>query len=594
MCPGSQCQIWHKLSCASGGANSNCSTTEMRRFAVTFARLMLRTANTPLRAVWALAYWSVIRAAVAWVRRQYREASIYVKGSFASREEVYGISDVDLVVVLPTDGTPKGSAQLSARKSWKELCRRFPLFGFVIQHSWFYEEDDLRESLSASCLTYGFASNNYGTADDRAAFLGPHPLHDHMSLQTHPSLYGACDEWRHVAGTDRLPRVGPRDPQSRRLAAWLHLQHWWRYAFLACAEPTRDYVPLLCVKLIAEPVRLYLWVNGGERVATREAALRRGLSELPDEREALELGLNLLNTLHRSPDAPLQAVIAALIRHTARLAQHMSAAADAAGSVDVRLVGGEELLVTPKVGNRMHELRARREAAELLPLADWRARAVPAVPDEVLMLIQPNALDAAFLGATAHADYGDAIPACRYNSMLLLPTTDFERGMLRAVQCQPTDPVSIALADGRTVAPFPELAGWSALHCARRAVAEHRAWLAADAWVYPTHGWVGVQSAPNDAKMRTLGLLFTAARAALFLESIVEGDPELAVTVAGVADCLVARDSSCSDIVHSALHEFRASRAGDSTDPNQVAAMLDVVRNLSAYAGSSALSPAAR
>ena len=99
-----------------------------RRFAVTLARFMLRTANTPLSAVWTLAYWSVIRAAVACVRRQYREASIYLKGSFASREEVYGISDVDLVVVLPRDGTRQGSAQLSARDWWKQLCRRFPLF----------------------------------------------------------------------------------------------------------------------------------------------------------------------------------------------------------------------------------------------------------------------------------------------------------------------------------------------------------------------------------------------------------------------------------------------------------------------------------
>jgi hypothetical protein len=61
-----------------------------------------------------------------------------------------------------------------------------------------------------------------------------------------------------------------------------------------------------------------------------------------------------------------------------------------------------------------------------------------------------------------------------------------------------------------------------------------------------------------------------------------------------VADCLVARDSSCSDVVHSALHHFRASRAIESADPNHVAAMLDVVRNLSAYAGSSVVSMTAR
>lgn len=546
----------------------------MRRFAVTFARAMLRTANTPLSAVWTVAYWSVIRAAVSCVRRQYREASIYLKGSFASREEVHGISDVDLVVVLPRDGSRQGSAQLSAREWWKKVGHRFPLFRLVIQHCWFYEEDDLRESLSAPCLTYGLASNHNSIADDRAAFLGPHPLHDNMGLQTHPSLYGARDEWRKLAGTDRLSRACPHDPQSRRLAAWLDLQYWWRHAFQACADPTRDHVPLLCVKLLAEPVRLLLWVEHGERVATREDALRRGLSELPDEREVLQLGLDLLKALPRSPDAPLPEVIAALLRQTERLALHMSAAADAAGSVDVKLTGGN--------------------SGELLPLADWRARAVPSMPDEAMMLIQAKAVDPPFLAAIAQADGGDAIPAFHYNSMLFMPTTNSERGMLRAVQCQPTDPVSIALADGQTIARFPELAGWSAAHCARRAVAEHRAWLASDNWVNPSHGWVSMQSAPNKESIRTLGLLFTAARAALFLESIVEGDPELAVSVAGVAERLVARDSSCSDVVRSALHDFRAARAANSTDPIPVAGMLDVVRNLSAYAGSSALSTAAR
>ena len=113
------------------------SKSDMRRLAVTFARLMLRTANTPLSGVWALSYWSVIRAAVAWVRRQHRDASIYVKGSFASGEVVYGISDVDLVVVLPSNGNRQGSAQLSARESWKKWSRKFRLFGFVIQHAWF-------------------------------------------------------------------------------------------------------------------------------------------------------------------------------------------------------------------------------------------------------------------------------------------------------------------------------------------------------------------------------------------------------------------------------------------------------------------------
>ena len=564
------------------------------KFAVTLARFMLRTANTPLSAVWTVAYWSVTRAAAIYLRRQHRGSSIYLKGSFATREAVYGVSDVDLVVVLPGDGSQSGTRQLAARESWKQLCRRISLFRFAIQHCWFYEDDDLQESLSSSCLTYGLMTDDEEQAGDRAAFLGPSPLRDQMGLQTHPSLYAARIEWRRLDGKDRLPQARPGDPQSRRLAAWLDLQYWWRHAFQACADPTRDHVPLLCVKLLAEPVRLLLWVEHGERVATREDALRRGLSELPEEREVLQLGLDLLKALPRSPHPPLPEVIAGLLRQTERLALHMSAAADAAGSVDVKLTGGEELAVTPDVLNRMHALAARGESAELLPLADWRARAVPGMPDEAFLLLKPNAPDPPFSRAADAADGGDAIPAFRYNSILLMPTTNPERGMLRAVQCQPTDPVSTALADGGTVARFPELAGWSALHCARRAVAEHRGWLASTGGVYPPHGWIGMQSGCSEPTMRTMGLLFTAARAALFLESVADGDPELALTVAGVAERLIARDSSCRDVVETALHDFRTSRAAQRNDVDAVAGLLDVVRNLSAYAGSPAFSKVAQ
>jgi hypothetical protein len=320
----------------------------------------------------------------------------------------------------------------------------------------------------------------------------------------------------------------------------------------------------------------------------------RGLGELPDEREILQLGLDLIKALPHSPSPPLSEVIAALLRHTERLAQHMTAAAEEAGHVDVRLTGAEELVVASDVRDRMDAFLARGLSAELLPLADWRACAVPGVPDETFMLIQADAVDPAFLAATANADGGDAIPAFRYHSMMILPTTSPERGMLRAVQCQPTDPVSAALADGHAVARFPELAGWSALDSAMRAVAEHRGWLEADGVVYPPHGWVGVQSGCGEPTVRTLGLLFTAARAALFLESIVEGDPELAVTVAGVAERLVARDSSCRDAVETALHDFRASRADECEDIRPVAPLLEVVRSLPAYAGSPAFSMATR
>ncbi|MEO8575707.1 MAG: nucleotidyltransferase domain-containing protein [Gemmatimonadales bacterium] len=556
-----------------------------RSVAASLAQFMLRTARTPLGAVWGLAYRSLVRAAIGHLRGKHREASIYLKGSFASGEEIYGISDVDLVVVLPATGARPGSAQLSAHERWKRLCQRVPVFRLVIEHCWFYEEDDFRESLSAPCLTYGLASSNHVIDDDRAAFLGPHSLRDHSSLQIRPSLYGVRNEWRNVRGRNRLPTATSVDAQDRRVAAWLDLQYWWRHAFLACADPEWNHVPLLCVKLLAEPVRLWLWLARGEMVATREGALRRGLSEMPEEREAFQLGLDLLSALPHSPRPPMSEVIAALLRQTERLALHMSEATSGAGWIDVKLTGSDELTVSDAVLDRMHALTVGGKRCDLVPLADWRARAVPGLADEAILLVHSDSVDPDFIGTMAQADGAMANPAFRYNSMLLMPTTNPERGILRAVQCELTDPVSLALAGGNVVARFPELRGWSASHCARRAVAEHRAWLSAKAYVFPPHGWIGVQSSSSDPKTGTVGLLFSAARAALFLESIEEDRAELAVTVAGVAACLVERDGSCRDVVETVLHNYRAFRGVDKIS-YPVAPLLAVVRALPAYSDS--------
>jgi hypothetical protein len=75
----------------------------------------------------------------------------------------------------------------------------------------------------------------------------------------------------------------------------------------------------------------------------------------------------------------------------------------------------------------------------------------------------------------------------------------------------------VSFAHGDDVASFPDLPGWSAHDVARRAVAEHRAWL---------------EAPPHDPDGRALGRLATAARAARFLQSIEGGEPALPLTVA--------------------------------------------------------------
>lgn len=130
--------------------------------------------------------------------------------------------------------------------------------------------------------------------------------------------------------------------------------------------------------------------------------------------------------------------------------------------------------------------------------------------------------------------------------------------------------MSIALIEGARVARFSNLAGWSA----RRATAEHRAWLAA---------WRG-QDASAITPLHTLGTLFTAARAALFLESLETGSPELPLTVAAVARRLEQFGSRTGVVAQEAFESFRARRqVGPPLSKALISDFEKVVRDLPAF-----------
>ena len=141
--------------------------------------------------------------------------------------------------------------------------------------------------------------------------------------------------------------------------------------------------------------------------------------------------------------------------------------------------------------------------------------------------------------------------------------------MLRAAHCPGSDPVSFALIRGERAAAFPALAGWSALDRARRAVAEHAAWF----------DTLGARRAHNR---RALGLVLTAARAALLLEGLREGEPALPLTVAATGARLAERTGE--PIALEAAETYRATHLEEGWPPRGlVAAAGALVRSLPAY-----------
>jgi hypothetical protein len=142
-------------------------------------------------------------------------------------------------------------------------------------------------------------------------------------------------------------------------------------------------------------------------------------------------------------------------------------------------------------------------------------------------------------------------------------------GFLRTFQCPATDPVSFALLDGAVAAPFPALRGWSATDWAARAVAEHAPRLAAP---------------PRDPA-RAIALALTAARAGLLAESLLEGEPELALTPADAAAALADRGGAAIIPARDAGAWWTHERPSGTAPPAALAReLLAAARALPAYA----------
>ena len=532
-------------------ARAPISSRDLGRSFMLAYRVMLRTGRGPLRPIWRLAHEVLARVAGLYLGSGARGSSRYLRSGLATGDGVYGISDIDLAIVVPPDPAGPDIARARVRRRWRALRRRFPrLCQTVLEPPQVYEVPELPGLATDTSLTHGLER-----ASSRDGTLGEvHPAgrerRRERSGAERPGLYGRTADWRLIGGPERRPPAEAPERAFRRVAAWMEIQFWWLQAFKACLDPGRPSAAYVCVKLVSEPVRTWLWLTRGERIWRRREALESGLRSLPDEEPALRAALSLLDTLEHAPPAPLGETLPTLARMSGRLARLLESEAEAAGWTDVRLLGADRGdLVLPT--GRATELRLLAGAAgqlELIPLADWRARVWSLPPDEAIAVLPFDPTDPAVLAATAPAGEDGAYAALRTDALLVLPSLSQTR--LRAVQCAVTDPVSFALLAGRARASFPALPGWSAEDSARRAVAEHLGWL--------------LDEREPESSARSLGRLLTAGRAALFHESLQTNDPELPLTMAAAAERLAARRTVGEGLAQEACGAYRAaSHDGD-------------------------------
>ena len=541
----------------------------LRRLALAFHRFVLRTSSSPLRSVWWLLHELALRLLGWLLRLGIPGATAYASGSFGSGEPVYGLSDLDLVIVVPDD--PRGPGRTRARvlERWRRLCRLAPPLTIVFQIA-VHEDAGLRAAASATTLTFGLDQGR-GSEPSLYGDYSPLPRFGAGGLLHGPGLYGPTRGWRRLVGPDRLPPVRPYDDQDRRISAWLTLQSWWRWLFGACLGERGPRTAYLCVKLVSEPIRVLLWLDRAEQFYRPTDTLRRALRVMPQHEEPIKRALELKHLLVYSPAAPLGEMLGWFVELSSEIARRIAFEAMSAGVTSVRLGWGDQQeLVIP----------ATRQAPDgdprwsrLLPLTDWRALSSPSSPDEAFEDAGGDPRDPAQIGAAARREDGSRYAALRSDELLVLPTEDlWERGRMRSVQCRATDPVSFALLKGDRQAVFPDVKGWSAEHLARRAVAENRTWLDRRA------------PAANPTIGECLARGICAARAALFMESIDAGHPELPLTAAATARSLVEHDLDPEGAVAEAFDGYRRWRV-DGEDPPAAAtaALYRVVRSLPAY-----------
>lgn len=198
---------------------------------------------------------------------------------------------------------------------------------------------------------------------------------------------------------------------------------------------------------------------------------------------------------------------------------------------------------------------------------------MPQEPDETSALAGGDPGDPRVVATAAKAlDRGPYVTLSA-ERLMVRPAPPGGRARLRAVQCAVSDPVSFALARGEHVASFPNVPGFSIQDTARRAVAEHVARLTARG-----HERAGTE----------LGRLITAARAGLLSQSIVEGEPELPLTVDATLELLAERVPGAGSVAATAREAYHNFSRSWKPPPESVAAALrPVVLALPAYAASS-------
>jgi hypothetical protein len=524
--------------------------------------LLVATGRAPVRGLWRALYEAVGRTVATWIAGS-SGAAVYLSGSMADGEPVYGRSDIDLVAVASNR-----IAREYVERRVIQMHRALPLLRRLVGHAWVYESAELQAAASAPYPIYGLE-------DQRPAFYGAEAPADPMGLLARPGLRPPAASWRRVRGGGSAAAPALRSGDNL-LGAWLELQYRSRWALLATAMRRADRSYQLA-NALAGAAQAWLQVAGGETAPGNRSALRRTAALIEEERDGLLMAVASLESGGWREGRRADVIWASFVQLCGRVGELIALRSANLGSIDVRLEGRPH-------GSRKLPLLDWPGLA--LPSVDWSDPARPVLVEDCFEVIPGDPRDmSAAEKAARDAGKGDW-KTLRDGPFMLRPNLDvWVGGRLRGIETPSSDPVSFALDDGRPIATFPNIDGWSAVDRARRAVAEHRGWLFTRRVPGPSgRSWAPARPAIDWPTPATIALLLSAARAALFLQSVDEGSPCLALSWRATVVAWAARDPFAGEAADEAMRALDSRNGGEGKVSWEVLiALLDSVHRMPPY-----------
>lgn len=219
-------------------------------------RIVINTSFFPLTYFYKKVYDLSILVASLLLRRVDGVITVYLRRGVAKGEIVYGLSDIDLSVIIEDRGGEEQAVKEMVRATYNRLSRFIPLF----------------PSSATELLEVYSLSEFYNVYED----------YDFHRYRFNEGKH----TWRLLYGKDLVNELPELEDSELYLPATEELRKWWELL-------NEEFIPDLCstifkkkylwYKAIAEAAKVYLLVCHGENVQSREAALSQVKSHLPDE-----------------------------------------------------------------------------------------------------------------------------------------------------------------------------------------------------------------------------------------------------------------------------------------------------------------------